>query len=327
MEEETTGPGPRVPATLALVDHLEPIDVLVGCTAAGKTELALEVAGRLGAEILSMDSMLVYRGMDVGTAKPTPEERRRVPHHLIDLVEPSERYDVQRWLADFERAEAAVRAAGKRPLVVGGTGFYLQAVLHGLFDGPPADPSLRASIEQRGRELGDQGLHGELRRVDPLAAERIHPHDQKRVRRALEVWEQTGSPLSAQQEQWGWSGEARPGRPRRLVGLAREEPRLTRRIRSRTRAMLDAGWVEEARRVRASCGLGPTARQALGYREVLELADGLATRAETEERIALRTRRFARRQRTWFRRFADIEWIDPESADAPGVVAGLFAAP
>ncbi len=302
----------------------ERIDVLVGVTAAGKTALSLALAEELEAEILSMDSMLVYRGLDVGTAKPSPAERDAVPHHLIDLVGPEERYDVQRYLADFRTAEAAVRARGRRPLVVGGTGFYLKAILSGLFDGPPADLALRARIEERAQRIGAQALHDELRAVDPVAAQRIHPNDAKRVRRALEVFEQTGRPLSAHQAEWGW-GEARAStRPARLVGVACDEPALTRRVAARTRAMLDGGWVEEARRVRETTGFGPTAAKALGYAEVLELADGRATRAETEERITLRTRQFARRQRTWFRKFAEILWIDPESANASGVVKDAF---
>jgi len=301
------------------------LPVLVGCTAAGKTELSLELAERLGAEILSMDSMLVYRGLDVGTAKPTAVQRARVPHHLIDLVEPDERYDVQRYLQDFEAAERDVRSRGALPLVVGGTGFYLQAILFGLFAGPPVDPELRARIETRAREEGLALLHAELGERDPASAARIHPNDRKRVVRALEVLEQTGRPLSEWQAEWGWKGEERPGRPRRIVGLAREEPGLTDRIRARTHEMLEAGWVEEALRVRAGAGFGPTAIQALGYREVLAHADGELTCSELVERIVLRTRQFARRQRTWFRRFAEILWIGPDDASAvEAVEAELF---
>ena len=303
----------------------EPIDVLVGCTAAGKTALALELAEASGREVLSMDSMLVYRGLDVGTAKPTAEEQGRVRHHLIDLVDPSERYDVQRYLADFEAAEADVRRRGRVPLVVGGTGFYLQAILFGLFEGPPVDLAVRAAIEARGEREGPAALHAELERSDSASAARIHPNDVKRVVRALEVLEQTGRTLSDWQREWGWDGAERPGRPRRLVGLAREEPGLTERIRLRTREMLSSGWPEEAERVRAGAGFGETAIQALGYREVLELVDGRATKAETEERIALRTRQFARRQRTWFRRFPEIRWLDPEDGACAERAAEVFA--
>ena len=292
----------------------------MGCTAVGKTALSLELAERHGCEILSLDSMLVYRGMDIGTAKPSVAERERVPHHLIDLVEPSERYDLRRYLTDFEAAEAEVRARGRIPLVVGGTGLYLQAVLEGLFEGPAPDLELRARLEGRFAEEGGEVLHGELARLDPPSADRIHPNDRKRLVRALEVVLQTGRALSEWQREWTSFGAQKGSRPRRIVGLTLEPQLLEERIRTRTRAMLDAGWAEEAERVRRNGGFGPTAMQALGYREVLRMVDGEASRGETEERIALATRRFARRQRTWLRRFEDLKRVDPGDADAAEVV-------
>ena len=297
----------------------EPVFCLVGPTAAGKSELAVRVAERAGAEILSMDSMLVYRGMDVGTAKPGPEWTGRVPHHLLDLVGPEESFSVQRWLAEAERALADVRERGRRALFVGGTAFFLRALVHGLFDGPPADPELRARIEARAERVGAPALHAELEGVDPESAGRIHPNDRKRVVRALEVHEQTGRALSSWQNEWGWHGrEAPAGRERRIAGLRVAPGELEQRIRARTAAMLDAGWVEEALAVRAGPGFGPTAIQALGYAEVLELADGAIDRATCEERIALRTRQFARRQRTWLRRFGEIGWIAADTREDPG---------
>lgn len=294
----------------------EPLAFLVGPTASGKTELALELAEQAGAALLSMDSMLVYRGMDIGTAKPTPAEQKRVPHRGLDLADPPERYDVQRYLADAEAALREIRSLGRPVLVCGGTGFYLQALVFGLFEGPPADLEIRAALKERALAEGSAALHAELERVDPPSAQRIHPNDEKRVIRALEVREQTGKPLSDWQAEWGWQGEAPAGRPRRIVGLEVDRGRLDERIRARTRQMLDDGWVEEACAIRDGVGFGPTSIQALGYREVLELADGRATREETFELVALRTRQFARRQRTWFRRFPEICWIDPEAADA-----------
>ena len=302
----------------------EPICFLVGVTAAGKTELALRVAEATGAAILSMDSMLVYRRMDVGTAKPDASARARAPHYLIDLADPDERYDLQRYTADFQRAEADAALAGRRVLVTGGTGLYLQSIVYGVFGGPPTDLALRERLQARAKESGSPALHRSLETLDPEAAARIHPNDEKRVLRALEVWEQTGRRISEWQAEWR-SGQA--GRERRIVGVRRDEPELTDRILRRTRAMLDAGWVEEARAIRDGAGFGPTAIQALGYREVLELADGDASRQETEEQITLRTRQFARRQRTWFRRFPEILWIDPDSEDAPGVVIDAFSWP
>ncbi len=299
---------------------VEPLHALVGPTASGKSAVALAVAERAGAEIVSMDSMLVYRGLDVGTAKPSAAERARVPHHLVDLVEPSERYDVQRYLRDARAAVRAIRARGRRALFVGGTGFYLKALVRGLFEGPPVEPALRAELEERARALGPDALHAELAAVDPDAAARLHPNDVRRVVRGLEVWRQTGRRLSDWQREWS----AGAGRARVLVGLERGPDELERRIRARTRAMLDAGWADEARAVRERDGFGPSARQALGYAEALRLADGELERAAAEELIALRTRQFARRQRTWFRHFPDIRWIDAGRADVvPETLAAL----
>jgi tRNA dimethylallyltransferase len=289
-----------------------PLCCLVGPTAAGKSALALEVAERAGAEILSLDSMLVYRGLDVGTAKPSPAERARVRHHLIDVVEPTERYDVSRWLSDARHALADVQKRGARALFVGGTGFYLAALLRGLFDGPSVDLALRARLVERREQLGPEAFHSALRAFDPRAAERLHPHDAKRVVRAWEVWEQTGRALSDWQTEWAAPGAR--SQHARLVGLRLESEELERRIRERTASMLGAGWLEEALRLRERGALGPTAIQALGYAEVLEWADSRATADETLERITLRTRQFARRQQTWFRKLA-IAWLAAPSSE------------
>jgi len=300
----------------------EPLTLLVGATATGKTALALRVAEVAGAEILNLDSMLVYRGLDIGTAKPDAGERARVPHHGLDLVGADERYDVQRFLADTRAALEDVQGRGRRALFVGGTGFYLAALLRGLFEGPAHDPVLRERLELHAREVGAEALHAELSARDPLSAERLHANDERRVLRALEVLEQTGRTLSEWQTEW----EA--GSPRlasaRLVGLASEKATLDRRIAARTRAMLDAGWREEALRVREDPGFGPTAAQALGYREVLAWADGELERDEAEQTIALRTRQFARRQRTWYRKF-DAHWVEAGPPDDARVRATLGA--
>lgn len=295
-----------------------PLALLTGLTAVGKTELSLEVAERAGAEIVSMDSMLVYRGLDVGTAKPSAEELARVPHHLIDLLDPPERYDVRRYLTDAEAAVRGIHARGRRALFVGGTGLYVQALIHGVFSGPEVDLEVRARLQARAAEEGSPALHAELARIDPEAAARVHPHDEKRVLRGLEVWEQTGRPISEWQREWGWDGAPAPGREHCLVGLQRDPEELEERIARRTGEMLAAGWAEEATAIRDGVGYGPTSIQALGYREILELVDGKKSRAEVEELIALRTRQFARRQRTWFRRFEEMVWIDvalPDAAD------------
>lgn len=293
-----------------------PLLFLVGPTAVGKTAFALELAEELGAEIVSLDSMQVYRRMDVGTAKPSAEERARVPHACLDLVEPSERYDVSRYLADAHAARAAARARGRRALFVGGTGLYLRALSQGLFGGPDVDPVLRAELEARARAEGSAALHAELAPLDPLAAARIHPNDAKRVVRALEVLRQSGRTLSDWQREWGWHGAPAHARALRLVGLELPAEEHARRIRARVRAMFAAGWVEEARAIRDSCGFGPSAIQALGYREVLAVADGALALAACEERVLQLTRRFVRRQRTWFRSFPAIRWLEPGNATA-----------
>jgi tRNA dimethylallyltransferase len=295
---------------------------LVGPTASGKSALGLAVAERAGAEILSLDSMLVYRGLDVGTAKPGPAERARVRHHLIDLVEPAERYDVQRYLQDAREAVRELRARGARGFFVGGTGFYLAALLRGLFEGPPVDAARRARGEERARRAGTEALHAELARVDPASARRIHARDTKRLVRALEVFEQTGRALSTWQREWGWHGAARPAQPARIVGIDVASAELDRRIAARAEAMLAAGWADEATRVRAGPGFGASARQALGYREVLALADGRIERAECLAQIALRTRQFARRQRTWLRKLPVARWLPPD-ADPADVLAAF----
>jgi tRNA dimethylallyltransferase len=285
------------------VERKADLRVLLGVTASGKSALALALAERARAEVVSMDSMLVYRGMDIGTAKPSAEERARVAHHGLDLVEPSAVFTVQDWLACAEAALAEIASRGRRALVVGGTAFYYKALVHGLFDGPDVDPALRASLEQRYDAEGCGVLHAELARVDAPAAARIHAHDRKRVVRALEVWHQSGRSLSDWQREWGWDGAGARERERRVVELVREEADLERRIVRRTREMLDAGWADEAARVRAGGGFSATSSQALGYRTALRLHDGELDRDAACAEIALGTRQFARRQRTWFRKF------------------------
>jgi tRNA dimethylallyltransferase len=300
-----------------------PLCCLVGTTASGKTSLALDLAQRAGAEILSLDSMQVYRGMDVGTAKPSADELARAPHHLIDLVEPGERYDVQRWLAAARAALTDVLDRGARPLFVGGTGLYLAALLRGLFEGPPIDPVLRKRIEVHGGKIGPQALHGELAAVDPASAGRLHPNDVRRVVRALEVWEQTGRTLDDWQREWRAAEPLPRTRRARLVGLEVPIPELDRRIQARAGEMLDGGWPEEAARLRASGGLGESAVQALGYGEALALSTGELTRAEAVERVTLRTRQFARRQRTWMRKFP-ITWLGHDAPDRLARALELF---
>lgn len=292
---------------------------ILGPTAVGKSALALAVAERSGAEIISLDSMQVYRGLDIGTAKPTADERARVRHHMIDLVEPDLRYDVQRFVSDLAHVLDDVRARHKTPVFVGGTGFYLKVLVEGLFDGPDVDPALRAGLMQRARDEGKAALHAELSAIDPRSAARIHQNDTKRVVRGLEVFRQTGVPLSDWQTQWN-SRAVRPAR--HLVGLTASSAEVDARIRARTRAMLVQGWPEEAARIRSRTGFGTTAVQALGYAEALAVFDGRLSLDEAVEVIVRATRQFARRQRTWYRKFEDIVWFDTSSRGGSTAAAG-----
>jgi len=278
---------------------------IVGPTASGKERVALEVAPRLGAEILSLDSMKIYRGMDIGTAKATPAQRRRVPHHLIDVASPDERFNVKRYLDLVERRIPEIRSRGREPLVVGGTVLYLKALLYG-FSGPGTDPKVRRVLHERCRESGPAELHEELTHVDPVAARRIHPHDERRIVRALEVHRLTGRPISEYQRDF----DRPPRREARLVGLRRERADLYERIDRRIDAMLERGLVAEVRRLREGGLLGREASQALGYKEILSHLEGRADLETARQEIRRATRHFARHQMTWLRRFPQIRWID-----------------
>lgn len=298
------------------------LPAIVGPTAAGKTAVSLSVAETLGAEIVNCDSRQVYRGMDVGTAKPTASERARIPHRGLDLVEPAEPFTAADYGRAARRSVAACFERGVWPLVVGGSGLYLRALDEGLFPGPPADKALRDRLRAEAESLGSPALHARLAEVDPEAAHAIHPHDQVRIVRALEVFEQTGEPISRLQRQ------APPG-PFRLVavGLARPPQALAGRISSRVEAMLAAGLEEEVRALLAA-GLDPStpALQGIGYRQMVEHVEGACSLEEAKEAIVRETRRYAKRQMTWFRKLSGIEWVeagDEVEADAAKVLAAF----
>jgi tRNA dimethylallyltransferase len=273
--------------------------VLTGPTGSGKSAVALELAERLGCEIVAMDSMTLYRGMDVGTAKPTAAERARVPHHLIDVLDPWESGSVAWWLGRAADACAEIRSSGKRPLFVGGTPFYLKALTCGLFDAPPVDPRIRAGLEAEADQTGPEALHRRLAEVDPPTAARLHPNDVRRVVRALEVFVATGRPISAFQQTWH-SPEAHARIPCIQLDWPRDE--LYRRIDARVDAMLAAGWLDEVRALAADQrGMGKEANQALGYRELRLHLDNGGDWAATVTEIKTHTRQFAKRQLTWFR--------------------------
>ena len=278
---------------------------LSGPTASGKSSLAIPLARRLGAEIVSVDSMAVYRGLDVGTAKPTPEQREAVPHHLLDVVEAGEAYSVARWLTDAAEALAGCRARGRAILFVGGTPLYLRALRDGLAPLPPADPVIRAALAAEAGRLGPESLHARLATIDPAAASRIHPRDSKRTIRALEVAEMTGRPLSE-----AFAPAPDPIFERRLLIVDRPRTALYRRIDLRVGEMFSAGIIAETRAALATPGgIGPTARQAAGYAETIALLEGRLDLAEAVRRTQQRTRQLAKRQLTWLRSFAAATWI------------------
>lgn len=286
--------------TIMILDSYPQVLVLTGPTGCGKSQLALDLAERLGAEIVSMDSMALYRRMDIGTAKPTVDDRRRVPHHLLDVLEPWESASVAWWL---ERAEACCRditQRGKRPLFVGGTPLYLKALLHGLFDGPPADETIRRRLNDEAASVGDAALHARLAVVDPVSAARLHPNDVRRVIRALEVWELTGRPISAWQTQWMTSDH--PPADSRCLCLDLPRPELYTRIDARVERMVAEGLVDEVRALRQlERPLSREAAQALGYKEMFAYLDGRTNLMDTIQHIQMRSRNFAKRQMTWFR--------------------------
>lgn len=315
--------------------------VIIGPTAGGKTALAVELCFALAshgqpAEVVTADSMQVYRGMDIGTAKPTLEERRGVPHHLIDLVEPTESFTVDQWLKAAEACIAKLRARSVIPVVVGGTNLYVKALLEGLFDGPAADEALRAELTA----MDPHARREELRRADPAAAARIHFNDVRRTVRALEVFRLTGKPISDHQTQWGPGGNEEGAsstvRPdARIVGLEWPTEEINRRINARVKQMVEQGLVEEVRALQAANRLGPQAREALGYKQLIEaIASGERVQdiEDAVERIKIETRRFAKNQRTWLKRFRVVPgavWLDGPSADQPTVierVVGLLLA-
>lgn len=279
--------------------------ILSGPTASGKTQLGLELAEHLGGEIVSVDSMALYRRMDIGTAKPTAAERERVRHHLVDVLEPWESASVAWWLAQAAAACQEIAQRGKRALLVGGTPLYLKAVVSGLFEGPPADDAIRQQLADELAALGPDGLHRKLVKVDPASAQRLHPNDTRRVIRALEVWQLTGKPLSAWQTQWP---QAPLPRPHQALWLDPPRAELYAAIDKRVDAMFAAGLVEETRILLGlPNALGKEARQALGYKEVIDHLEGKLSEDEARIRVATRTRNFAKRQITWFRHLPGFE--------------------
>lgn len=289
----------------------EPLWVVVGPTASGKTSLAIALCEQHDGEIVSADSVQVYRHFDIGSGKPSAEERARARHHLIDVVEPAEAMDAARFAELAEAAIADIRARGKRPIVCGGTFLWVRALIHGLVPAPPADPGVRARHQARVGEVGRAGLHQDLALVDAEAAQRLAPNDFVRISRALEVHELTGIRMSEWQAQHGFKTERHAAR---LLGVKREKDELDRLIAARVHGMLAAGWVDEARALLARGYADTRPFAAVGYKQVALAAQSAAgfDPAELELEIYRATRVFARRQRTWLRD-QPVEWLPPGS--------------
>jgi len=289
--------------------------VLLGPTASGKTDVSLHLAERMPVEIVSVDSMQVYRGMDIGTAKPAPGVRRRVPHHMIDVVDPEESFSAARFRSMALEAMRGIWARGKLPLLVCGTPLYLKALLWGMFEGPPADPQIRRRLREEAARYGVAHLHARLARVDPDAARRIGPNDLKRIERALEVHELTGIPISRHQAQF--NGPPRLGYL--AVGLRLNRSALYNRIDRRVEQMMRRGLLGEVTALRDR--LGPQASQAVGYKELLAHLRGQVALEGAVQLIKRNTRRLARHQATWFRHFPGVAWVEVAEDASPAQTA------
>ena len=307
-------PRPSLPATVALA----------GPTASGKTAAALRLAAALDAEIVSVDSALVYRGMDIGTAKPTPAERASVPHHLIDIRDPAEAYSAAEFAADALRLGAEIRGRGRRVLLVGGTMLYFKALFEGLDALPPADATIRAALEAEAAATGWPALHAQLAQVDPDTAARLAPNDAQRIQRALEVFRLTGTPLSQLQTRRHAASPA--FRPELFLSLEPQDRGwLHARIEQRFDAMLQAGFLDEVRGLRARGDLHASlpAIRSVGYRQAWEALDGLYPLDSIRERGIAATRQLAKRQLTWLRSMPERQVI---ACDAPDALARVLAA-
>jgi tRNA dimethylallyltransferase len=294
--------------------RLPPAILVMGPTASGKTELAMQLFDRLPVELISVDSALVYRGMDIGTAKPSPDELARYPHRLIDICEPSEIYSAERFRRDALTAMQQITEAGRIPLLVGGTMLYFRALQYGLSPLPQADPVVREQLEQRLAREGLGALHAQLAQVDPQAAARIHPNDPQRTLRALEVWLVSGQPLSALQAAQG--GDRMPYRAVKLVRAPSERSTLHRRIEQRFDLMLANGLEPEVRGLLARGDLTPElpSMRSVGYRQMWEYLRGEYSHEQMRARGIAATRQLAKRQMTWLRSERAAHWLQ-EGAD------------
>jgi len=291
------------------------MDLILGVTASGKGRLAFDLAKSLDAEIISIDSMKVYRRMDIGTAKPPQEARQRVKYHLIDVAEPSDSFSVGAFRVAALAAIEQIKSRKKKIIAVGGTALYIKALLYGLFEGPGTNQQIRAELKARAQAEGLAEIYCELTRIDPVAAERINPNDSKRIIRALEVYQLTGKPISSFQKQWDSSQTKHDWT---IIGLRREKAEESKRINSRIKKMIADGLVDEVKALLAEeKPLSKQARCAIGYAEIIEYLNGQISLEEATELIKKNTRRLAKNQRTWFKTFKNVHWLDIEPNEPP----------
>ncbi len=302
----------------------EQMYLIMGCTASGKSSLAGELAEHLGGEIISIDSMKVYRRMDIGTAKPSLQKRQQYTYHMIDIVEPWDYFGMGLYMELVEPLIERLRQEGKPIIAAGGTAMYIRGLMEGIFDGPPTNPELRQRLEEEIARNGSAALHQRLTEIDPAAAAKIHSNDKKRITRALEVFELTGKPISAFQEQFG-SGKLKY--PWQMFCLTREKESASRRINARVKKMVEEGLFDEVKTLLADPrGLSKQAAQAVGYAEVIKHFQGIWSAAEAVEKIKINTRQLAKHQRTWFRSFAGVNTLEVNDDDtAVGVAEKILA--
>ena len=290
--------------------------LILGVTASGKGKLAFDLAEDLGAEIISIDSMKVYRRMDIGTGKPSKQAQQKIKYHLIDVAEPSQSFSVASFLEITNNSMDQIKQCKKPVVAVGGTALYIKALLYGLFDGPGTDENIRKNLQLQADSEGLQKLHQQLKNIDPDAAQRIHPNDRKRIVRALEVYQITGKPISSFQQQFdaeqhrcNWT----------IIGMRREKATASNRINSRVKKMIEHGLVDEVESLLAEDkALSKQAGCAIGYAEIIEyLKNENMSLDDAVELIKKNTRRLAKNQRTWFKTFKNVNWLDVESDEPP----------
>jgi tRNA dimethylallyltransferase len=295
--------------------------LILGVTASGKGRLAFDLAEGLGAEIISIDSMKVYRRMDIGTAKPPREARERIKYHLIDVVEPSEAFSVGKFLDLAYDAIEQIESRKKRIIAVGGTALYIKVLLYGLFEGPGSDKQIRTELQAEAENEGLEELYRQLTEIDPVTAERIGHRDRKRIIRALEVYKITGKPISSLQQQFD---AKKPLHNWTIIGLRREKSVENSRINQRVKKIIEAGLVDEVKALLAEeKPLSQQARCAIGYAEIIDYLNGKKSLEDATELIKKNTRRFAKNQRTWFKTFKNVHWLDIAPDEQPEKIFDL----